>query len=496
MSELPEGWVEAPLMDVIDLKDARRVPLNKSQREARPGKVPYYGANGLVDHVDDYLFEGRHMLLAEDGGNFDAPHKGVAYLVDGKFWVNNHAHVIGALGDMKVDYLAHWANSFDWMPYVGGTTRLKLSQEGMKRVSIPLAPLEEQNRIVAKIDSLTAKSARAQTELAKIEALVERYKAAVLERAFGAFNEFVSLDDLIQNIKAGKNLKCVERPPLDGEKGVVKVSAVTWGEFDPEQSKTLPDNHIPDPDTLIKSGDFLFSRANTFELVGAAVIVGNAPHNLYLSDKILRIDFKFDVSAWVLWYFRSPMGRRALEAASSGNQLSMRNISQKKLRDIPVPMPSASVRAKALSRIVRQLSAYREFEAEVRTALGFLNRLHQAVLEKAFRGELVPQDPSDEPAERLLERIVSDRSRRKVLVPNRLLEERQRNTMVQHTAPKRGAAHPEDYLASLLRQDPDISNETLWKRSGLDIEDFFRQARKEAALGFLPPIRLENGATP
>src|SRR4051794_40018672 len=94
MNALPRGWREAPLFDIAELHDNRRVPLNQIQRSQRQGPYPYYGANGLVDHIDGYMYDGQYVLLAEDGGYFDEPERGVAYEVDGQFWVNNHAHVL------------------------------------------------------------------------------------------------------------------------------------------------------------------------------------------------------------------------------------------------------------------------------------------------------------------------------------------------------------------------------------------------------------------
>jgi type I restriction enzyme S subunit len=98
MSEIPKGWVASPLLDVVDLHDSRRIPLNATQRAQRRGEYPYYGANGQVDSIDDYIFDGEYVLLAEDGGYFDDPSRGVAYEVSGKFWVNNHAHILSARG--------------------------------------------------------------------------------------------------------------------------------------------------------------------------------------------------------------------------------------------------------------------------------------------------------------------------------------------------------------------------------------------------------------
>jgi type I restriction enzyme S subunit len=294
--------------------------------------------------------------------------------------------------------------------HTSSVTVKHLSSKTLGEIPLPLPPLAEQKRIVAKLDALSARSARARKDLSRIDTLVTRYKQAVLSKAFLGVSETRFLGDLISEIKAGKNLRCEERPPRLDEKGVIKVSAVTWGEFKPDQSKTLPPDFDPPEETLIRDGDFLFSRANTIELVGAVVIVANAPENLYLSDKVLRLTFSEEIDDWVLWYLRSPEGREALMEVSSGNQLSMRNISQKNLNSLRVPYADEPARQAIVRRIESAFQKIDRLAAEAKRALELTDKLDEAILAKAFRGELVPQDPTDEPASRLLERIKAERA--------------------------------------------------------------------------------------
>ncbi|MCK1471310.1 hypothetical protein IVB51_29180 [Bradyrhizobium sp. CW10] len=192
--------------------------------------------------------------------------------------------------------------------------------------------------------------------------------------------------------------------------GVVKVSAVTWGRFDPNESKTLPSDYSPPEKARIRFGDLLISRANTLELVGAVALVEEEPRCLYLSDKILRLVLDQEAKRWVLWFLRSPAGRHQIESLATGNQLSMRNISQDALRRMRLPFPPSEVRQELIGWLEASFARADRLDAEAGHARALLDRLEAAILTKAFKGELVPQDPNDEPASVLLERIRAQRA--------------------------------------------------------------------------------------
>jgi len=218
----------------------------------------------------------------------------------------------------------------------------------------------------------------------------------------------ISAGTIIQSVVAGKNLRCEERPPNKEEKGVLEVSAVTWGNFDPLATKTLPNSFVPPPQTRVQVGDFLLSRANTLELVGAVVIVKETPPNLFLSDKILRLEIAEATKPWLLWFLRSPAGRSAIEGAATGNQLSMRNLSQSALREIEVPWTSDEERGEIIRRIETAFAWVDRLASEAAGARKLVGRLERAILAKAFKGDLVSEDPRDEPASLLLPQIKAE----------------------------------------------------------------------------------------
>lgn len=154
--ELPKGWLVCHLADVCSILDSQRKPINAEERAKRNvsagEKYPYYGATGQVGTIDDYLLDGSFILLGEDGAPFLDSNSPKAYSVSGKVWVNNHAHILSPKFNDK--YLLYYLNSIDYRPYVTGSTRLKLTQEAMRRIVIALPPVKEQMRIVRIIDRL------------------------------------------------------------------------------------------------------------------------------------------------------------------------------------------------------------------------------------------------------------------------------------------------------------------------------------------------------
>jgi type I restriction enzyme S subunit len=154
--KLPPGWEWERLGNLFEIQDSLRIPVNSADRKTREGKFPYYGANGQVGFIDDYIFEGERILIAEDGGFFDDPIRGVAYLVQGKFWVNNHAHVLKCICATNSKYWISYLNRLDWKPLVRGMTRDKLNQATMIQIVMAVPPLSEQHRIAAKVDELMA----------------------------------------------------------------------------------------------------------------------------------------------------------------------------------------------------------------------------------------------------------------------------------------------------------------------------------------------------
>jgi type I restriction enzyme S subunit len=146
--------------------------------------VPYCGANGVIDYVDGFTHFGEFVLLAEDGG-FYGPGEFSAYMMKGRFWANNHVHILRGKPDQLLNQLLyHWLVTCDLRPFLTGATRPKLTQGAMRSILIPLPPLAEQHRIVAHLQAVQEKIKALKETQAATEAELKRLEQAILEKAF------------------------------------------------------------------------------------------------------------------------------------------------------------------------------------------------------------------------------------------------------------------------------------------------------------------------
>jgi type I restriction enzyme S subunit len=199
----------------------------------------------------------------------------------------------------------------------------------------------------------------------------------------------VSLGELIASIEAGASFRCRETPPEADEVGVAKVSAVSWGHYDENESKTCLNASRIDPSLLIQKGDFLVSRANTVQLVGACVIAERVTKQVMLSDKTLRIQFTDQsLKPWVLQYLKSREGRSQIEALCTGNQESMRNISQKSIRQIQLPLAPAEERDRVIAYLDQQLSRLQASVEIFGIIQAKLKQARASILKAAVEGRL------------------------------------------------------------------------------------------------------------
>ena len=142
LSELPKGWASVSIREVVSIFDSRRIPLSGQERAQRRGPYPYYGAAALMDHIDDFLFDGVHLLIGEDGSVADESGHPIAQYVWDKFWVNNHAHILQGKSGVSTEHLMLALQRTNIQPFITGAVQAKLSQTNMWRIAFLMPSLE------------------------------------------------------------------------------------------------------------------------------------------------------------------------------------------------------------------------------------------------------------------------------------------------------------------------------------------------------------------
>ena len=196
LPNLPPAWRATPVRYATTCLDGRRVPLNGDERGRRQGDFPYWGANGVVDAIDDFIFDEPLVLLGEDGAPFFDKSKSVAFFVTGRIWVNNHIHVLRTEPDFEPRFVAYALNATDYTPWIEGSTRDKLTQDKMGSILLPTPPLAEQQSIAnfldresTRIDGLVAAKQRL------LDLLAEKRKAIVATAVTRGLDPKVKLRD-------------------------------------------------------------------------------------------------------------------------------------------------------------------------------------------------------------------------------------------------------------------------------------------------------------
>lgn len=431
---------------------------------------------------------------------------------------------------------------------VSGTTQqVELNTSTARALPIPLPPIEEQSRIVAKVDELMTLCDKLETQQKDRRKLQNKLRQSTLQAvaaatsphelqttwarladnfgrlfhapedvtdlrkmiteiairgAFDAFSEptdvttvdvylaelaskksgkrfakvgqveedislpqgwrWVLMEDLLADSESGWSPKCDAEPRRIGEWGVLKVSAVTWGAFNPEENKRLPPSLESRPECEVKPGDFMLSRANTAELVARSVIApDDCPEKLLMSDKIVRLIFLDNkLKPWVNLVNNSEMARTYYKERATGTSDSMRNVSRQVIHELPIPLPSLQVQERVLRSLNRLMRFCDELERKASSRMKLSSQFSKNAV-SSLTGITTEQE--DEPMKIPQTELIS--------------------SLHLGKTPDIKAQAP---LATILvRHNGKMSAKDLWQRFGGEIDSFYAQLKTEVAHGWI-----------
>jgi type I restriction enzyme S subunit len=182
----PMNWCWVPFGEVMISRDNERIPVSKDERNTRAKIYDYYGASGVIDKIDSYLFDSALLLIGEDGANLINRSTPIAFIARGQYWVNNHAHVLDGISEEFLRFIELYINATDLKPYVTGTAQPKMNQAKMNSIPIALPPEAEQHRIVAKVDELMALCDLLKADLAESRTRQARLSTTLIDAALKA----------------------------------------------------------------------------------------------------------------------------------------------------------------------------------------------------------------------------------------------------------------------------------------------------------------------
>ena len=360
---MKQGWEIKKLGETVDVLDNLRKPITK--RDRIEGEYPYYGATGILSYVHNYIFSEKLVLIGEDGAKWLSGDN-TSFIADGKYWVNNHAHVIRPKRKIILDeWIVYFLNFSDLTPFITGMTVPKLNQEKMRSIPIPLPPLPTQQRIVAILDeafaAIAKAKANAQQNLQNAKELFESYLQGVFENKGEGWEEN-TLGEMIE-IKNGKNqlavLSATGQYKVMGSAGNVMGYAV---------------------DFICEAGTTIIGRK------------GNISKPIYIEERFWNVDTAFgffpknqnDIDKRFVYYLCL-----GIDFKSMNRGTTIPSLVKSELQTIQIAFPKSLKTQQAIVQKLDALNAEtKKLESIYQQKINNLEELKKSVLQKAFAGEL------------------------------------------------------------------------------------------------------------
>jgi type I restriction enzyme S subunit len=347
--EIPKGWEWVRFGTITINRDSERIPLSVAERNQLEKKYDYYGASGVIDKVDKFLFNKPLLLIGEDGANLINRSSPIAFIAKGEYWVNNHAHVLDYLNEELMQYICLYINAISLVDYVTGTAQPKMNQENMNSILVALPPLAEQHRIVAKIEELmplVEKYGEAQEALDEWnKALPEKLKKSILQEAIFGSHVGIQLSE-IKEVKLKDVCYIVmgqspEGNTYNNSNGIeFHQGKVAFGNMflNPSGVFTTCPTKYAEPDSIVIS---VRAPVGTANITKRRICIGRG---------LASLTPKQNADLMYIYYLlESPEIREYLEDNATGT--TFKAISGKVLQELDIPLPPLAEQKSIVAKI-------------------------------------------------------------------------------------------------------------------------------------------------
>ena len=379
--------------------DKERIPLSSSERESKKGKYPYYGAQGIIDYLDEYIFNGEYLLIAEDGENLNSRSQPIANVVSGKFWVNNHAHIVKTNSECDIHYLCYLLNNTNISGYITGSAQPKLNQYNLNNMVLEIQDYETQYKISKILKGINDKI-RLNEEINKN---LEQLMKCIFEDWFVNFNysEDISfksselgeipsnwnvkkLSDVLITLESGKRPKGGISDIEDGIPSIGAENILGLGKFNYSKNKlisheffsTLKKGVIQDKDVLLYKDGAQLGRKSLF--------MKGFPFDICcINEHVFRLQTNDEINQFYLylWLDQEVMTNEIINLNSNSAQPG---INQNDVKSLPILVPELKIISKFNKIISPMMNQIFDNALEINK----LTKLRDTLLPKLMSGEI------------------------------------------------------------------------------------------------------------
>lgn len=400
---MKNSWQKVKLGEVTDIFDSKRIPLSGLERKNCQGEYPYYGASGIIDHIDKYIFDGNYILVAEDGENLRSRNTPVAFSASGKFWVNNHAHIIKAKPHLADDkFILNFILNYDISGFITGSAQPKLTQDNLKRIPflLPLLPIQQK---IASILSAFDDKIEVNNKIAKnLEEMAQAlFKEWFVNFRFPGYEKVEFVDSELGKIPKGweiKSIKDVSRinkgisysseEIKDNSVGLPMINLANFqrgGGFNPDGIKFFTGRYKTTD--LVKPGDIVIAMT---DLTSNRKVIGHparVPSYAHWDKILISLDVcSVETDGLYVEFLYYLMLRKnfSYKMASSAGGTNVAHLSKSTIEDYTFVLPEESLIEKFQNFVGSIFNRINIIELENQK----LAALHDLLLPKLMKGEL------------------------------------------------------------------------------------------------------------
>ncbi len=376
---MKEGWTYKKLPDLSDNLDSLRKPITKKNRTA--GIYPYYGASGIVDYVDDYLFDEDLLCISEDGANLIMRTYPIAFPISGKVWVNNHAHVLRFKSNVTQKYVEYFFAGIKLDKFVTGAAQPKLTQKALNNIKIKIPEsVPEQQRIVERLDSafenIDELKANAEKQLAEARTLFQKCLAKAMEPKEGW--EEKTLKEV--SVISGDYGLSVSSKPFDGVRYLRITDITEFGDLNDDKVSANVDESKKQEE--LEEGDILFAR--TGATVGKTLVYRKEFGECLFAGYLIRYRLDKNVVDPRFMFYLTHSNEYYDWVNLNQEAAAQPNISAKKYNLLPIKYPSLEMQQRIVERLDALSENIRKYEEIQRQIISECDALKQALLRKVF----------------------------------------------------------------------------------------------------------------